>query len=185
MRSYACADRVDLSSTQEHRASKDRRGQNLCARRLRSDPSAAADKCFAFKPPKSGKLRSVAVPAFVADAFRRHRAKQNEDRLRMGPVYHTSPALAIAAETGEPLHPPAFTSAFRQALKTAGLPDAGPHTLRHTCATLSTTRVRTRSLSARRSATTIQGSRCGGTGTRCRRCSAKRPMRSMRQSARR
>lgn len=57
-------------------------------------------------------------------------------RLRLGPKYKIGYDLVFAAEEGELIHPERFTATFRRAIKGAGLPDCGPHTLRHTCATL-------------------------------------------------
>jgi len=111
------------------------RGTLVVAQSMDADLSGTKP-IFTFKSPKSGRPRSVAMPSFVAEALRRHRAQQNEERLRLGPKYKIGYDLVLAAEEGEPLHPERFTATFRRAIKGAGLPDCGP-TLRHTCATLS------------------------------------------------
>ena len=99
----------------------------VVAQSLDCDPTAPRAERFTFKQPKSNKARAVSLPAFVAEALQRHRVEQG--RTRVG-------ALVMADENGFPIDPGRFTSAFRQLLKKAGLPDAGPHAMRHTYATL-------------------------------------------------
>jgi len=107
------------------------RGTIVVAQALEFTPESG----MRFKAPKSGKARVVAIPEVAHEAIRRHRAQQLRDRLLIGPAYNSKLDLVIAAEDGSPLHPDRFTSAFRQIVKKAGLPDCGPHTMRHCFAT--------------------------------------------------
>jgi integrase len=99
----------------------------VVAQSLDYDPTAPTGKRFSFKQPKSNRARAVALPAFVADALRRHRVEQARERVC---------TLVLADEHGQPIDPGRLASAFRQLLKRTGLPDAGPHAMRHTFATL-------------------------------------------------
>jgi len=73
------------------------------------------------------RARAVTLPSFVGNALHRHRIEQARSRVGV---------LVFSDDDGAPMDPGRFTSAFRQLLKKAKLPDAGPHAMRHTFATL-------------------------------------------------
>jgi integrase len=90
-----------------------------------------------FMEPKSQKSRRRIVLAPSAmDALKRHRAKQNEERLRQG-AYWQDWGLVFANEIGRPMEAGNLTNRyFRPLLRVAGLPVIRFHDLRHTAATL-------------------------------------------------
>lgn len=99
----------------------------IVAKSLDYDPTAPKEERFSFKQAKSNKARAVALPAFAAEALHRHHVDQGRKRVC---------TLVLADEDGQPMDPSRLASAFRQLLKRIGLPDAGPHAMRHTYATL-------------------------------------------------
>ena len=86
------------------------------------------------KPPKSGRARTVALPAFVVDELRRHRVQQAEQLLQLG-IRQTDETHVCLREDGTPLPPKNLTWAFRHLLKSSGLPRVRLHDLRHGHAT--------------------------------------------------
>ena len=91
---------------------------------------------FEFGQPKSahGK-RSIALPRSVVESLQRHRRKQIERRLAVGPAY-TDHGLVFANELGSPLGPTNLAYHFKKLIARTGLPDIRFHDLRHTSATL-------------------------------------------------
>jgi integrase len=90
-----------------------------------------------FNQPKNGKGRSIRLPRAATEAFKRHRAAQHAERLRLGGLWGEG-GLVFPGERGQPMR--AFTvtgGSFKRLLKRAGLPEKTRfHDLRHTCATL-------------------------------------------------
>ena len=88
-----------------------------------------------FKAPKTDRTRVIALPAFAVEDLRRLRIRQAEELLRLG-VRQTSDTLVCCREDGEPKHPGALTSEFRNlAHRFTDLPRFRFHDLRHTHAT--------------------------------------------------
>ena len=84
-----------------------------------------------FAPPKTAtSRRTVLIPATIVEALRRHKARQSEHRLRMGPAYKNLD-LVFAALDGGPTNPYALTDGFRRLAQRVGI-RAHLHTLRHT-----------------------------------------------------
>jgi integrase len=89
-----------------------------------------------FEPPKNGKGRSIRLTARALDALTRHKATQNEERLRLGTLWDDND-LVFASRKGTPMNAKNLTArSFKPLLMSAGLPDIRLHDLRHTCATL-------------------------------------------------
>jgi len=78
--------------------------------------------------------RTVALPAECITALRHHRARQAEERLRLGTGYGDR-GLVFAQEDGRPIDPRTMNRYFTQALKRSGLPAIRLHDARHTYAT--------------------------------------------------
>lgn len=87
------------------------------------------------EPKTASGRRRIALPASVVESLRRHRVRQVEYRLAIGPAFEDQ-GLVFTNETGGPLHPNSLTTRFRKLIATAGVPTIRFHDLRHTCATL-------------------------------------------------
>jgi integrase len=87
------------------------------------------------KETKSGRARTVALPAMVVDELKRARVAQAEELFKVG-VRLTDQTHVVAQADGEPLQPNSLTHEFvRLAAKSSGLPRVRFHDLRHTHAT--------------------------------------------------
>jgi integrase len=87
-----------------------------------------------YKPPKSGKGRTVAMSATVVEQLSAHRLKQAEELLRLG-VRLTEETFVYTREDGEPMQPRSLTHAWLKALGRTKLPRIRFHDLRHAHAT--------------------------------------------------
>ena len=80
--------------------------------------------------------RTISLPVPIVDALRRHRAQQNEERLRAGPLWAGERwGLVFCNELGEPLDGVVVTRSFQRKLADLGLPAQRFHDLRHAAAT--------------------------------------------------
>jgi integrase len=87
-----------------------------------------------LKETKSGKARTVALPAFVVDELRHHRIAQAKELLRLG-IRLTGDNFVYAREDGQPMQPRSLTHAWEAFIKGASLPRLRFHDLRHSHAT--------------------------------------------------
>ena len=86
--------------------------------------------------PKSSRSRRVIfLPDATVEALRRHRARQQQERLLEGPRWHDT-GLVFTTKIGTPFDPRNVTRHFKKILTNAGLPQKRFHDLRHTCASL-------------------------------------------------
>jgi len=92
---------------------------------------------FTIAEPKTAQSRrQVTLTAAAANALRRHRSAQAEERLRLGAVWEDND-LVFANEIGRPIEAGnLLRRSFWPLLKRAGLPRIRFHDLRHTAATL-------------------------------------------------
>jgi integrase len=88
-----------------------------------------------FKETKTGKSRAVAIPQILIDELRRHKGRQAEQRLAVGPVWENHD-LVIAQDDGTPLSPDGLGIAFRRLITRVNVPRVRLHDLRHSAATL-------------------------------------------------
>jgi integrase len=89
-----------------------------------------------FQEPKtSSGRRTIALDTPCVVALREHRARQAEQRLRMGSLWQDHDQ-AFATELGTPLEPSNVDRRFRALVTRAGVPRIPFHGLRHTHATL-------------------------------------------------
>jgi len=87
-----------------------------------------------LKTPRS--RRTIALPELAAAALKAHRARQMEERLKMGELWQDLD-LVFCSEIGTPLNESNVRNrSFYPLLEKAGLPRIRFHDLRHTCATL-------------------------------------------------
>jgi integrase len=89
-----------------------------------------------FEKPKNGKGQSVKCSHKATEALKRHRARQNEERLGMGSLWQDN-NLVFPTSTGTTMSGTNLLGRhFKPLLKRAGLPPIRLHDLRHTCATI-------------------------------------------------
>jgi integrase len=86
------------------------------------------------KPPKSGRSRTVALPALLIEELRRYRLQQAEALLRLG-MRQGEDTRVCARADGAPWRPDSLTRAFRRFLRSHNLPRMRFHGLRHAHAT--------------------------------------------------
>jgi integrase len=87
-----------------------------------------------FKPPKSGRPRTVALPSLAIEELHRHRLKQAEELLRLG-TRQTEETHVCLQPNYQPWAPRNLSSAFIKFIKASGLPRVRLHDLRHSHAT--------------------------------------------------
>jgi integrase len=87
-----------------------------------------------YKPPKSGKGRTVALSATMVEQLRTHRLQQAEELLRLG-VRLTESTFVYTREDGKPMQPRSLTHAWLKVLRRTTLPRIRFHDLRHAHAT--------------------------------------------------
>jgi integrase len=87
-----------------------------------------------LKPPKSGRSRVVAIPAFVVEELRQFRVKQAQELLRLG-VRQSDDTYVCLQPNYEPWAPRNLSSAFIKFMVVSGLPRVRLHDLRHSHAT--------------------------------------------------
>jgi integrase len=87
-----------------------------------------------YKPPKSGRARTVAMGATVAAELRAHRLAQAQDLLTLG-VRLTDDSFVVAQADGSPLQPNTLTHNWVIECAKTGLPRIRFHDMRHTHAT--------------------------------------------------
>jgi integrase len=92
-------------------------------------------KGLRFKPPKSDKSRTIALPAFIIDGLRKYRISQAQNLLAIG-VRQSPDTLVCCAPDGSPVQPRSLTHAFsKEMLLVPDVPRIRFHDLRHTHAT--------------------------------------------------
>ena len=85
---------------------------------------------------KSTKPRIIEPPAIAFDYLREEKKRQNAFRLRLGAAWKNPDNLVFTNELGEHLKIFTFYSRFKKIAASIGRPDARPHDLRHTAATV-------------------------------------------------
>jgi integrase len=115
----------------------DHSGGELRVRRtlVRTRPKREGYTGYAFGTPKGGTGRSVRFKAGAARHLRSHKARQLEEKLRLGAAYVDSD-LVFTKEEGGILPFWKVWRHFASLRRRSNLPEASFHTLRHTAATL-------------------------------------------------
>jgi integrase len=78
--------------------------------------------------------RTIPIPEACVAALRQYRARQAEEKLKLGQAYEDA-GLVFCQLNGKPIDPRNMNLYFSQALKRAGLPSIRLHDARHTFAT--------------------------------------------------
>jgi integrase len=86
------------------------------------------------KETKSGRARTVALPATLVEELRQHRAKQAEELLQLG-IRLTDDHRVVTQADGAALQPHSLTQAFTRFMADRGLKRVRFHDLRHSHAT--------------------------------------------------
>ena len=85
---------------------------------------------------KSGKPRQIEPPEIAFQYLRAERKRQTENRLAAGPLWSNPDNLVFTDELGRHLAISTFYKTFKRIAASIGRPDARPHDLRHTAATV-------------------------------------------------
>ena len=85
---------------------------------------------------KSGKSRVIEPPPIAFEYLRAEKKKQAENRLKAGPAWNNPDDLVFTNETGRHYVILTFYKNFKKIAASIGRPDARPHDLRHTAATV-------------------------------------------------
>jgi len=85
---------------------------------------------------KNSKGRTITAAASVVKLLRKHRAQQNERRLKAGPLWQDN-GYVFCNEVGEHLSPSTVYHEYKRIVASIGLPDARLHDLRHSYAVAS------------------------------------------------
>jgi integrase len=87
------------------------------------------------QPKTTSGRRSISLPDSCVVTLRKHRATQNAERLRLGPLWEDQ-GFVFTNHTGGPLHVNSLVYQYEKLITTAGVPRIRFHDLRHTSATL-------------------------------------------------
>lgn len=85
---------------------------------------------------KSGKPRTIEPPPIAFQYLRAERVKQLENRLKAGPAWDNPDDMVFTDEMGKHYAIHTFYKRFKAIAASIGRPDARPHDLRHTTATV-------------------------------------------------
>lgn len=85
---------------------------------------------------KSGKPRTIEPPPIAFEYLRAEKKRQAENRLKAGPAWNNPDDLVFTNETGRHYVILTFYKNFKKIAASIGRPDARPHDLRHTAATV-------------------------------------------------
>lgn len=85
---------------------------------------------------KSGKPRTIEPPPIAFEYLRAERIRQMENRIKAGPIWSNPDNLVFTDETGKHYAIHTFYKRFKAITAGIGRPDARPHDLRHSCATV-------------------------------------------------
>lgn len=89
-----------------------------------------------FKLPKSGKVRVIPLADALVEALKSHKAKQNQERVRLGSAY-TDQGLVFCNEDGSTWPPDTLTRQFAAFVKLLGMKGFRLHDVRHCFASIS------------------------------------------------
>lgn len=87
-----------------------------------------------YKPPKSGRGRHIALPAYVVEELRAWRVRQAQELLRLG-VRPSPDTFIVTREDGQPMQPDSITQQWDRFITRSELPQIRFHDLRHAHAT--------------------------------------------------
>lgn len=110
------------------------RGRITISQQLQT--SKAAGGYYIAKSTKSGKVRTIEPPSIAFQFLKAEQKRQIENRFAAGPVWSNPDNLVFTDETGKHYAYATFYKNFKKIAAAIGRPDARPHDLRHTAATV-------------------------------------------------
>lgn len=111
------------------------KGRITVSQQLQKEKTRDA-KYYIAPSTKSGKPRTIEPPPIAFQYLQAERVKQLENRLKAGPLWNNPDDLVFTDETGKHLAFATFYKYFKKIAASIGRPDARPHDLRHTAATV-------------------------------------------------
>lgn len=111
------------------------KGRITVSQQLQKEKTRNA-KYYIAPSTKSGKPRTIEPPPIAFQYLQAERVKQLENRLKAGPLWNNPDDLVFTDETGKHLAFATFYKYFKKIAASIGRPDARPHDLRHTAATV-------------------------------------------------
>ncbi len=104
------------------------------ARRVRNHTRRGPKTKIIISPPKTDKgKRAVPLPSQILAALKKHKAKQAEEKLKIG-EYYKDQGFVFAWEDGRIVDPDYLTKYFRKVIKKCGFEGISLHSLRHSYA---------------------------------------------------
>ena len=111
------------------------RGRITVSQQLQKEKTKGG-KYYIAPTTKSGKPRTVEPPAIAFEYLRAERVRQLENRLKAGPAWDNPDDLVFTSDIGKHYAIHTFYKRFKAIAASIGRPDARPHDLRHTAATV-------------------------------------------------
>ncbi len=111
------------------------RGRITVSQQLQKDKSKGG-KYYIAPSTKSGKPRTIEPPPIAFEYLRAEKVKQAKNRLAAGTVWSNPGDLVFTDESGRHYAVSTFYKYFKKIAASIGRPDARPHDLRHTAATV-------------------------------------------------
>lgn len=111
------------------------RGRITVSQQLQKEKTKGG-KYYIAPTTKSGKPRTIEPPPIAFEYLRAEKVKQAENRLAAGLIWSNQDDLVFTDESGKHYSIPTFYKYFKKIAASIGRPDARPHDLRHTAATV-------------------------------------------------
>lgn len=111
------------------------RGRITISQQLQKE-KAKGGKYYIAPTTKSGKPRTIEPPPIAFEYLQAERVKQLENRLAAGPLWENPDDLVFTDAAGKHYALSTFYKSFKRIAASIGRPDARPHDLRHTAATV-------------------------------------------------
>lgn len=111
------------------------RGRITVSQQLQKD-KAKGGKYYIAPTTKSGKPRTIEPPPIAFEYLRAEKVRQAKNRLAAGAVWSNHDDLVFTDGAGKHYAVSTFYKSFKRIAASIGRPDARPHDLRHTAATV-------------------------------------------------
>lgn len=111
------------------------RGRITISQQLQKEKTKGG-KYYIAPTTKSGKPRTIEPPLVAFEYLQAERVKQLENRVKAGPLWNNPDDLVFTDGLGKHYALSTFYKSFKRIAASIGRPDARPHDLRHTAATV-------------------------------------------------